>query len=141
MYAQPCGKLATQEPYPRRASPHIVGGHELEGTLNDSETALEIGKQLPVEIRMSRWGDEYYGGIDGVAVSMAPDARAEMAIGELAFWPPGNAFCILFGPTPASHGSEPRLASEGNPFGQLEGDVATVLGGLGQSVKVRIEAI
>ena len=39
--------------------------------------------------------------------------------GDLGYWPPGSAFCIFFGPTPASHGDEIRAASAVNVFGRL----------------------
>jgi hypothetical protein len=51
-----------------------------------------------------------------------------MAVGEIAYWPPGSAFCIFFGPTPASEGNvpgggdAPRAASDVNPLGRVEGD-------------------
>ncbi|MGE5623620.1 MAG: cyclophilin-like family protein, partial [Methanocella sp.] len=38
------------------------------------------------------------------------------------YWPPGSAFCIFFGRTPASIGPEPRAASPVNVFGKLVGD-------------------
>ena len=50
-----------------------------------------------------------------------------MAIGELAYWPPGNAFCIFFGPTPVSCGNEPRAANPCNPLGQILDDIAPLL--------------
>ena len=45
-----------------------------------------------------------------------------MEVGELGYWPPGTAFCIFFGPTPASHDQTPRAASNVNPFGMVDGD-------------------
>jgi hypothetical protein len=45
-------------------------------------------------------------------------------MGDLAFWPPGTAFCIFFGPTPASQGDEIRPASAVNVFGRVQGDPA-----------------
>ena len=38
--------------------------------------------------------------------------------------PPGSAFCIFFGPTPASEGAVPRAASDVNPLGRVEGDAS-----------------
>jgi len=32
-------------------------------------------------------------------------------LGDLGYWPPGQAFCLFFGPTPASQGDEIRPAS------------------------------
>ena len=72
-----------------------VGELEYEAQLNESETAQAIYDALPIECIGSRWGDEYYSRID-VQMTEADDARSEMAVGELAYWPPGTAFCIFF---------------------------------------------
>jgi hypothetical protein len=58
-------------------------------------------------------------------------------VGTLAYWPPGQAFCIFFGPTPASKGREPRAYSPVNRLGRITGD-ATVLRGVRSGVKVEI---
>ena len=99
-----------------------AGGVSLLAELNDSQTAAAILDALPIEASGNRWGDEIYFSIP-VQEEAAPDARAEMEIGELAFWPPGTAFCIFFGPTPASNGDQPRAASPVNPIGRVVEDV------------------
>ena len=115
-----------------------LGKLQLTGQLNDSPTAQAIADQLPVTIRMSRWGEEYYGSLPkNPDIGQAPDAREVMAVGELAYWPPGNALCLFFGPTPASEGGEPRAASPVNPVGMLGGDVAA-LKALGGMVEVTV---
>ena len=43
-------------------------------------------------------------------------------MGELGYWPVGNAFCIFFGPTPVSTDERPRAASPVNIVGNLQGD-------------------
>ena len=116
-----------------------LGEVKLEAELNDSETAKAIEKALPLEISLSRWGDEYYGSC-AVAVEQFEDTRELMEIGELAYWPPGKAFCIFFGPTPASNDNRPRAASAVNPIGNLKGDVAS-LKELGPNIQVRIELV
>jgi uncharacterized protein len=111
-----------------------IGTLELGGQLNDSATAKAILALLPATVRMSRWGDEYYGSLPKpLQEGEAPDAREEMTVGEIAYWPPGNALCLFFGPTPASSGSEPRAASPVNPVGNLSGDTAA-LKALGRSI-------
>ncbi len=117
----------------------IAEGKEWSGELNDSETSLALLKRLPLAFRMHRWGDEYYGDIgEKLDVRPARDAREEMEIGELAYWMPGNALCVFFGPTPASRGDEPRAASPVHPLGRLEGSLEA-LKKLGPSIKARLE--
>lgn len=52
------------------------------------------------------------------------NAKEVVEKGDLGYWPPGSAFCIFFGPTPASRGSEIRPASAVNVFGKVRGDAA-----------------
>lgn len=89
--------------------------------LNDSATGQAIWEALPIRATGNRWGEEIYFAIP-VSRQLAEDARADMAVGELGYWPPGEAFCIFFGPTPASTGPLPRAASPVNPIGRIIGD-------------------
>jgi len=114
-----------------------IGTLELSAELNDSPTAKKLLYLLPTEFNMSRWGDEYYGDCD-IKTELSPDARDIMEVGELAVWPTGNAFCIFFGPTPASRENEPRAVSPVNPIGKLI-DNSETLKKLGSSIHVRIE--
>ena len=113
------------------------GEVELRAQLNETPSAEALVKKLPLELRMSRWGDEYYGDC-GVSVQEAPQARELMEVGELAIWPPGSALCIFFGPTPASAEDEPRAASKVNPIGRISSG-AEALKKLGPSIQVRVE--
>lgn len=117
-----------------------AGEVQLEGTLGDSQTAQKLAARLPIILRMSRWGDEYYGAIEpGLGEPEADDAREEVQVGELAYWPVGDALCVFFGPTPASSGDEPRAASPVNPVGMLEGEVRS-LGALPLTIEAHLEA-
>jgi hypothetical protein len=98
-----------------------AGSVSLTAELNDSPTARQVWDALPVEGRANLWGDEIYFGIP-VKADQEPDARADVAIGELGYWPPGNAFCIFFGPTPVSLDERPRAASPVNILGRVLGD-------------------
>jgi uncharacterized protein len=90
--------------------------------LNDTKTADAVWNALPLEARGNTWGDEIY---FGIPISWGEDnAQAVVQMGDLGYWPPGKAFCIFFGSTPASIGSEIRPASPVNVFGRLEGDAA-----------------
>ena len=93
----------------------------LQAELNDSPTAQAILQALPIEGRANRWGDEIYFEIP-VSAGQEPDARVEMEMGELAYWPVGRAFCIFFGPTPVSDDERPRAYSPVNILGRVLGD-------------------
>ena len=97
----------------------ILENGEIDAVMDDSPTAEAIRSALPLDGTVSRWGDEIYFGIP-VKVEEAPDARQDMAVGELGYWPVGAAFCIFWGPTPASSGPLPRAYSNVNPFGKID---------------------
>ena len=95
-----------------------AGSVLVEAELNESPTALAIWDALPISARANTWGDEIYFGIP-VEAAQSADARADVEVGELGYWPVGSAFCIFFGPTPASSGPKPRAASPVNIVGRL----------------------
>ena len=105
--------------------------------MNDSSTAEMIWAALPITGRANTWGDEIYLEIP-VEAEQAADARADVAVGELGYWPVGRAFCIFFGPTPVSSGDRPRAASPVNVVGQVLGD-ATVLRDVRAGVAVTLK--
>ena len=88
--------------------------------LNDTETADEVWNILPIASEANTWGDEVYFSIP-LHIDLE-DGRVVVDAGELGYWPTGSAFCIFFGPTPASLGDEIRAASAVNVFGRLTGD-------------------
>jgi hypothetical protein len=100
-----------------------AGAVSAEAVLTGSATARAVWEALPLSVPALTWGDEIYFGIPVTAKPESP--RETVEVGDLAYWPPGSAFCIFFGPTPASHGTEIRPASAVNVFGRVEGD-ATV---------------
>jgi len=92
----------------------------IEAELNDSPTAKSIANALPIKAKAQRWGGEIYFSIP-VTAELEKDSREVLEAGELAYWPTGNAFCIFFGPTPASQGDEIRAASAVNVVGKIKG--------------------
>jgi hypothetical protein len=114
-----------------------AGDLSLPAELNESPTAQQMWDTLPIQGTANTWGDEIYFEIPVVA-DPEPDARAEVDVGALGYWPMGNAFCIFFGPTPASTGERPRAYSPVNVLGRVAGD-ATAFRAVRAGTPVRIE--
>jgi len=115
-----------------------TGPVEAEITDENPVTAKAIIEALPLTGRANTWGDEIY-----FTVSVEGDVenpKVVVELGDLAFWPPGNAFCIFFGPTPMSKGDEIRPASEVNVFGKIIGD-PEVFKGVRSGDEITIEAV
>jgi hypothetical protein len=116
-----------------------AAGVTAEAELNATPTADAIWAALPFDATGSTWGNEIYFSIP-VRLQEAEDAREVVELGDLGYWAPGQAFCIFYGPTPASVGNEIRPASPVNVFGRISGD-ATVFKKARGSVRVRVERI
>ncbi len=99
----------------------LVHDLNVEAELNESKTSQLIREALPIEAKANLWGEEIYFGIP-VKTGSETGAREVVSSGELGYWPPGHAFCIFFGPTPASRGDEIRAASAVNIIGKVLGD-------------------
>ena len=123
-------------PAPSRTIRIAAGAVSAKARLDTSKTASAIWDALPIEAKAETWGDEIY---FGIGVTIAPESpRATGDMGDLGYWPPGKAFCIFFGPTPASQGDEIRPASPVNVLGRVDGD-ATVFKKIRAGAPVRIE--
>ena len=94
---------------------------DIECTLNNTETALKILGLLPITAFTSTWGVEIYFPI-GLGVDIEPDSSDLVESGAIAYWPPGDAFCIFYGKTPASTLDEIRAASPVTILGTVTGD-------------------
>ena len=105
--------------------------------LNDSPTAAAIHGVLPLEASARTWGDEIYFPIP-VEERLDATAAEVVGVGDLGYWPTGRAFCIFFGPTPASRGNEIRPASAVNLVGKVLGDAKAFKGVLDGDL-VRLE--
>ena len=97
-----------------------AGDISVTAVLNDTRTADAIWEALPITARANTWGNEIYFAIPVYLEEENP--RGVVDLGDVGYWPPGNAFCIFFGRTPASRGNEIRPASPVNVFGRIEGE-------------------
>ncbi len=98
-----------------------VGNVSVEAETLDTPTASKILEALPIESSANVWGDEIYFDIP-LSLDLEPGARADVEVGDLAYWPAGPAFCIFFGPTPVSTGDQTRAYSPVNVFGRVLSD-------------------
>ncbi|MDH5201834.1 MAG: cyclophilin-like fold protein [Nitrospirota bacterium] len=112
---------------------------ELDAEFFDTECAKAIANLLPIETGFNTWGDEFYFEIP-VKKSLDETATRDVKIGDIGYWPPGNALCIFFGTTPLSKGTEPVPASEVNLVGRIDGD-ASLLKNVKDSNTISIERI
>ena len=113
-----------------------AGDVQQTATLDDTRTAQQIWDALPFDVSGSRWGDEIY-------FSIPVDCGTErgqptVEAGDLGYWEPGSAFCIFWGPTPASRGDEIRPANPVTVFGRLDGD-PKAFDGFRSGTRVRVE--
>ena len=115
-----------------------AGDVQQTATLNDTRTAQQIWDVLPLDISGSRWGDEIYFSIPADCGTERGQATVEA--GDLGYWEPGSAFCIFWGPTPASHGDEIRPANPVTVFGRLDGD-PKAFDGFRSGTRVRVERV
>ena len=119
-----------------RAIRIIAGDVVASAELNETRTAAAIWTALPIEARGQTWGDEIYFGIGVQAEAETP--KEVVGVGDLAYWPPGSAFCIFFGPTPMSRGDEIRPASAVTVVGRVLGE-ATVFKKVAAGTLMRLE--
>ena len=109
---------------------------EASAELNDTRTAQSIWEALPVKGYANLWGDEIY---FTIPLILPPESVKEFVnIGDLGYWPQGNAFCIFFGPTPISKEGKIKPASAVNVFGKISGD-ANIFKQITSGTKIVIE--
>ena len=115
----------------------IVDDVSAEAELSGSKTSEAIWDALPIENTVNTWGEEIY---FEIPVKSALDETAKEVVekGDLGYWPTGKAFCIFFGPTPASEGDEIRPASAVNIVGKVAGDTE-VFKSIQQGTNIKLE--
>jgi hypothetical protein len=91
---------------------------QVEAELYDTPTGRAVYEALPLQRNVNRWGEEIYFEVP-VHCELEEEARAEVELGDLAYWPNMPAFCIFFGPTPVSTTVQPVAASPVNVFGRV----------------------
>ena len=115
-----------------------VGGIEVDAWLNETDTAAGVLDILPVTATINLWGEEIYFSIP--LAKEEENAREIVDVGDIAYWPRGQAICIFLGRTPISQGDEPRAISPVNVIGGISPEGVTGLLGAakqGDSITIR----
>lgn len=74
---------------------------ELDGSRSSPRTVKAIIESLPLTMVIERWGDELYSEATQVKVP-EENAKAQVDLFDVAYWPQGSALCFFYGPTPIS---------------------------------------
>ena len=111
---------------------------QVEAELYDTPTGRAVYDALPLQRNVNRWGEEIYFEIPA-RCELEENARAEVQVGDLAYWPNMPAFCIFFGPTPVSTSDQPVAASPVNVFGRILDLDTHVLSDVPEDANVRVE--
>ena len=114
-----------------------VGELVVVASLNDSETSDLFWDALPITGQANIWGDEIYFSIP-IEADEEADSVETVELGAVAYWPPGKALCLFWGPTPMSAPGEIRPASNVNVMGLIDGD-PTVLGQVPDGAEILVE--
>jgi hypothetical protein len=98
-----------------------IGDAVFTASLRDTPAATAVWEALPLEAVFATWGEEIY---FATPITVPPsDVDAEtVELGDVGFWPPGQALCLFYGRTPNSAPGEIRPASPVAVVGRLEGD-------------------
>lgn len=94
---------------------------EISIELDDSrspKTVQAILEKLPVEINITKWGDELYTERTQILAN-EENAKREVDYLDVAYWPAGNALCIFYGPTPISRDGQILAYSPVNIVGRI----------------------
>ncbi|MGM0365629.1 MAG: cyclophilin-like fold protein [Actinomycetota bacterium] len=95
----------------------VSGKNHIAFGLNESKTAEKLKSILPVKSEAQVWGNEIYFSIP--LEHELEQGEEILEVGDIAYWPPGNAFCIFFGRTPASTDRKPRAAGPVTVLGHI----------------------
>lgn len=127
-----------------QSKPYIrmkINSYHWDIILNDSspKTGSQILNLLPVESEVRTWGEEIY---FSIPLSIPEEnAQDTVSLGDVAYWPEGQCFCVFFGKTPITTSlDEIKPASPVNVFGKVSGDLED-LKTIPSGVRVLLEKI
>src|SRR6187200_2540030 len=109
--------------------------------LDDSqspETVKAVLENLPIEVNINKWGEELYTDKTSI-VAQEENAKSEVNLCDVAFWPEGNSLCLFYGPTPISKPGKILPYSPVNIVGRITSTQDNVLNKVKDTAKVLIK--
>ena len=93
---------------------------ELELTDETSpSTVRSFLNYLPFSVKINSWGEELYTNKTPVSIG-EENAESLVDLMDVAYWPPGKAICLFFGPTPIETKDKIKPYSPVNVIGKIK---------------------
>ena len=109
--------------------------------LDDSQspnTVKAILDNLPIEVNINKWGKELY--TDKTSIrAQEENAKSEVNLLDVAFWPEGSALCLFYGPTPISKPDKIEPYSPVNIVGHIVTEQGDIINKVKATTKVIIK--
>lgn len=83
------------------------------------KTVSSFLKCLPLDVKINSWGEELYTNEIPMTIG-AENAKSLVDLMDVAYWPPGKALCLFFGPTPIGKNGEIKPYSSVNVIGKIK---------------------
>lgn len=98
------------------------------------ETIRLLIKCMPLTVRVNVWGDEIY--TDSIPINAPKENEKSLVdLHDVAYWAPGNAVCLFYGPTPISGKNQIKPYSPVNVIGKIMDPDKTILTKIGAKTK------
>ena len=107
----------------------ISNSHSITLELDDSlapKTVSTFVSNLPFSLKANIWGKEIYTDPAPFSVTLE-NAKDLVELYDVAFWPPGNAICLFYGPTPLGTKDQIKPYSPVNIIGKIVQPDAKIL--------------
>jgi hypothetical protein len=101
-------------------------------------TVKAILDSLPIEVNINKWGKELY--TDKTLIrTQEENAKSEVNLLDVAFWPEGYALCLFYGPTPISKPDKIEPYSPVNIVGHIVTEQGDIINKVKATTKVIIK--
>lgn len=102
------------------------------------ETVRAILANLPIKTKLNIWGEEIY--TDPIPAKVDEEkAVSVVSLLDVAYWPPGQALCLFYGPTPMSS-DQIKPYSPVNIIGKIQNPDKQILEKLWNGIRATVRA-